>query len=167
MKIFTDFIRKCRKPGGTGIKGFSIIETLIAIMVILSGFLVVISVLAMSLRLAAQSRDRTYAYNIANNLLEKIRIHKYGFGKPATWEKKETVITAEEIALESTATPTVTEFEKTVTASNGSFFGASSGNTDTITITITWYEGTGIGSARTKKEFIVKTEVRRNAPADT
>lgn len=150
-----------------GNKGFSIVETLIAIMVILSGFLVVISVLAMSLRLAAQSRDRTYAYNIANNLLEKIRTHRYGYAKPATWEQKETVISAEEISLEKTTAPTVTEFEKSVTASNGSFFGTVTGNSDTITITITWYEGTGIGSARTKKEFKVKTEVRRNAPDDT
>jgi Tfp pilus assembly protein PilV len=136
-------------------------------MVILSGFLVVISVLAMSLRLAAQSRDRTYAYNIANNLLEKIHSHEYGYAMPATWEQNDYIVSAEEIAPEKTTTPSVTEFTKKITYSNGSFFGHSTANSDVLTITITWYEGTGIGSARTKKEFKVKTEVRRNAPDDT
>lgn len=147
-------------------RGFSIIEALIALIIIMSGFLVVISVVAMSMKLSTQSRDRAYAYTVCTNLLEKIKKHRYGDPKPASWETKEYTKSAEEILLYKDANVLTTEFEKKVDSANGSFFGAV-GDSDTITITITWYEGTGVGGSRVKKEYKVKTEVRRSTPDES
>jgi len=140
--------------------GFSIIEAIIAIMIILGAFLVVISLAAASLRYSTQSRNRIYAQMVAESMLEKIRAHNYGDPEPDFWKMTE----ISRVTTEGTDRPSVTEFKKTITYKNGSFIGNSDENFDIITIVISWEEGTGEQGQHRSHNLTIQTEVRRNAP---
>lgn len=141
-------------------RGFSITELIIAIIVIMSGILTVLSVMAMSLRLSTQTRHRSYAHMVAENMVEKFRDHRYGEPEPASWTKPET----SRVIVEGVPSPLTTDFNKKIQYKNGSFVGKTQDDTDFIELTITWVEGTGAGSSGQEQELIVKTEVRRDVP---
>lgn len=140
--------------------GYSMVELMIATAVIAAALMTLMSIIGMSFRLATQSRQRSYAYLVGNSTLEKIRAHRYGESEPAYWKNPE----YSRVTVEGTATPLTTEFRKEITYENGSFVGNGAGNSDAITIKITWVEGTGKGGAGVQKELTMKTEVRRDVP---
>lgn len=145
------------------IKGMSIIELVIALVIITCGILTAISVLAASLRFSTQSRQQVYAYLVAESMLEKIKAHKYGEPAPKSW--KEPVYY--KISVEGKSEPMLAEFKRdynfTAVGANGSFVDSTKPQTeDIVTIIVTWVEGTGRTSAGINKKLELETKVRKS-----
>jgi type II secretory pathway pseudopilin PulG len=138
--------------------GFSIIEALIAIAIVIGGFLVVFSVIAASLRLSVMDRNRETANMIAQSTLEQIRANAYGVSiLPSEFSPVITTANVEKSNVTQTTT-----FKRTINYQNGSFAGnGSQANYDVVSITISWDEGTGKGGAMKTKTVTVTAPVRK------
>ncbi|MCD4785654.1 MAG: hypothetical protein K8T10_17670 [Candidatus Eremiobacteraeota bacterium] len=144
------------------IKGMSIIEVIIALVVITCGILTALTVIAASLRFSTQSRQQVYAYLVAESMLEKIKAHKYGEPAPKSWKEPEYY----KISIEGKAEPMLAEFKRdynfTAAGANGSFVDSTMPQTeDIVTIVVTWVEGTGRTSAKSKK-IELETKVKKS-----
>ena len=135
--------------------GFTIIEAIITIFIIASGFLILFNVFILSMRSATASRNRMVAELLADSTLEEIRAHKYGTSQPDSWTKPYVVKSIIQGKQNNVA------FNRTITCANGSYFGTVPGDYDKITIIITWVEGTGRGSSGVTKKYKEAAWVRR------
>jgi Tfp pilus assembly protein PilV len=151
-------------------QAFSLIEAIVAVFVIVFGFLVILSIYSTSSRHATQSRNHITACILADNLLAEFRDHPYGAPAPAQWTAPKTftnVIESEFLTGSGGAITKVnriakTTFTTTITYSNGSFVGTStSGNYDDVSFTISWSEGSGVGAARAQKQLQGMVTMRR------
>lgn len=142
-----------------GSRGASIIEALIAVTVVFGGFLVVATLMAASLRLSVQSRNRTYAYLVAESTVEMLNTHRYGEPQPDFWTEPE----YSRVIVEGAPQVQVTEFKKKFSYKNGSFIGKSDEDYDRVTVEITWTEGAGSGGQPRTHKLTVYADVRRNA----
>jgi Tfp pilus assembly protein PilX len=142
-------------------RGFSLIEVILACLVIVMGFLAFLSSYSTSLRHSVQSRDHQMALILAENLLEEVQDHFYGQPRPARWQNgtwSPLIITASD--------PVKTDLHYDVETDpedgNGSFFEASLENRyDVLRITVKWQEGTDSSSASVQKEVVIKRTVWR------
>ena len=138
------------------IKGFTILEVLITIFIITSGFMILYTVFSMQIRHSLQSRSMISAEIIADSTIEEIKAHPYGEPIPKEW--KEPVFTHAYIH----GRKITTEYKKDFNFENKSFIGEEEGDSDKVTIEITWTDATGIeGSGVTRKYkeiFLVRRE---------
>lgn len=120
-------------------RGFSIMEIVIALgvtMVVLVAFLTVFS---NSNKLAVGSRNRSVAIMMAQGLMDDIETHTYGNPEPQQW----TVQDESPVSVWVGNREQKLAFQKTLKYENGSFVGQGAGNSDVVTVTITWREGVG------------------------
>ncbi len=137
-------------------RGATIIEAIITIFVIASGFLILFNVFTLSMRSATASRNLTVAEIIADSTLEEIQAHKYGDKEPYSWSQP--IIIASVIQGHRSNI----EFNRKIEYDNGSFIGDTDGEYDKITITISWVEGSGLGGSGVTKKYRESTWVRRS-----
>lgn len=143
-------------------RGFTVIEVLVTVAVLIVGVLVLSTTFSMSLRQSTSTRERTYALLLVQSLLEEIRAHPYGTPAPPTWagSEKEYLVVLEGRTVE-------TRFQYSVTSSqdqggNGSFFDSNSSAVgDVLKIKVTWTEATGVGSSGNDQKLEVYTNVWR------
>ncbi|MCE1245160.1 MAG: hypothetical protein LWY06_00780 [Firmicutes bacterium] len=130
-------------------------EVVIATFIIFIGFFIMITVFKLSALHATQSRHLVIAQMIADSLMEEMRAHTYGDPAPAYWTEPEQVLTVfqgRKIQI---------SFEKKIEYKNGSFIGKKDDDTDEVTVTIRWVEGTGPHAKGVVKNFAEKLRVRR------
>lgn len=120
-------------------RAFTLIEIAIACGLLVFGALTFLNVFSSSASFSAQSRNRTVATILAQNLLEEIEAHPYGAPAPLSWG--ETTETPTELWLGGRRQQM--KFHKRFEYANGSFVGATDDNEDLVTVTITWREGPG------------------------
>lgn len=119
--------------------GFSIVEIIIALGLVLFGFFTFFSVFSTGSHHAIQTRNRAVANLLAQSYLEEFKAHTYGDSAPEHWGQEEDkplrlVVRGREIQF---------KFHKEITYQNGSFVGQSDENTDRVKILITWREAVG------------------------
>lgn len=142
-------------------RGVSLIEAILACLVVVMGFLAFLSAYSNSLRHSVQSRNHQMALLLAENLLEEIQDHFYGQPRPDRWEDgvwSPLIITAGD--------PVQTDLHYKVETDpddgNGSFFKADLDDRfDVLRLTVTWHEGTDASSAPVKKEIVIARTVWR------
>ncbi|MCE1246983.1 MAG: hypothetical protein LWY06_10095 [Firmicutes bacterium] len=124
-------------------KGISIIELVIACLVIVTGILTLVSCYGLFTAFSAKSRNRVYAEIMAKSMIDRIRAHTYGDPEPFNWNGNTTITLVSEVPVaKALAAKSVTyeNFEQSVAYANGSFVGKAKGNYDTVTVTIRWME---------------------------
>lgn len=124
-------------------RGFSIIELVLGLSLLIIATLVFLSVFSSSSQHALQSRNRTVATLLAHSLMDEMEAHPYGSAPPKSWE------TAVDRPVKAwvEGNPQEMSFHKKITYQNGSFVGTAAGDSDVATITISWREG--VGTAQT------------------
>lgn len=125
--------------------GFTLVEILVCISVLLVGILVSITAYSMSLKEATHTRERQLALLVAENLLERVRAHRYGAVHPLSWGEKNDPRT-EEFTVVVDGRPVETKFTHYVAIGpegNGSFFGDSKEAHDQIRVHVQWHEPLG------------------------
>lgn len=150
-------------------RGFTIMEVLATIAVLILGILVLSTTFSMSLRQSSGTRERTYALLLVQSLLEEIRAHPYGAPAPQSWGSEDAP-TEKQYLVILEGRPVDTRFQYSVTAAtdkggNGSFFDTGSTKVgDVLRVRVTWTEATGVGSSGTAQKLEVLTNVwRQNA----
>ena len=120
-------------------RAYSLMEVIIASVLICTSFLILFSVFSSSSSLAVQSRNRSVALILAQSWMEEIRAHPYGAPPPEHW--------ADEIETPVVAwvegNPQDMNFWKTISYSNGSFIGNSTLDYDEVTVVFEWEENVG------------------------
>ena len=120
-------------------RGFSLVEIIVALGLVMFGFFTFFSVFSTGSHHAIQTRNRAVANLMAQSYLEEFKAHSYGDPAPAAWSEEEDrplrlVVRGREVQF---------KFHKEITYQNGSFVGESDENNDVVRITITWREGVG------------------------
>lgn len=120
--------------------GFSIIELVLGFALLILATAVFLSVFSSSSQHALQSRNRTVAIMLAHNIMDEIEAHPYGSAPPKSW------LTDVDRPVKGWVEGNRQEmdFHKALTYSNGSFVGQGAGDSDVVTITISWREGVGV-----------------------
>lgn len=137
--------------------GFTIIEVLITIFIIASGFLVLFTVFQLHVLHATQSRNRIVAEIIADSLVEEMRAHYYGQTAPRSWTDPVKIIAV----INGFRIDTI--YQKQIQYGNGSFTDQNvNQDTDTATITISWVEGTKIYGRGIQRKYVETLQVRRS-----
>ncbi len=143
--------------------GFTIIEVLVAMVVLLVGITVIVSSFSMNLRQSSATREELMANLVMESLVEEVLDHTYGDPAPATWQSSTVSFPG---VLEGQ--PVRSDFVQSVTiskkAGNGSFFGlggTQQAGTDTVTMTVTWNQASGEGSASQPKVLTADLMVTR------
>jgi Tfp pilus assembly protein PilV len=120
-------------------RGFSLMEIIISLAVTMVVLVAFLTVFSNSNKLALGSRNRSVAIVMAQGLMDDIETHTYGNPEPQAWTAGD----------ESPVTVWVghreqkMQFHKSLTYENGSFVGQAAGDSDVVTVTITWREGVG------------------------
>ncbi len=131
--------------------GFTMIEVIITVFIIASGFLLLYTVFSLHVRQSLLARNRISVELIADSIIEEIQAHPYGEPAPDSWKNPNityAIIQGHKIMI---------TYKKEITFDNKSFIGETDGNSDMVTIKITWAEGTGTegsGRLRTYKESV-------------
>jgi prepilin-type N-terminal cleavage/methylation domain-containing protein len=143
----------------TNKRGFSIIEILIALAVCSIALVAFLTVFTKNSDHALGSRNRTVAILLAQSLMDDIETHTYGAAEPRRWSQSD----EEPVSVWVSGRKQQMLFHKTVAYENGSFVGQSSGNSDLVTINITWREGFGDDqvSGNDNKELELRVPVWR------
>jgi prepilin-type N-terminal cleavage/methylation domain-containing protein len=120
-------------------RGFTIIEIIVALGLMLVGFFTFFSVFSTGSHHAIQTRNRAVANLMAQSYLEEFKAHTYGDPAPLLWSEEEDkplrlVVRGREIQF---------KFHKEITFQNRSFVGESNENHDVVKIVITWRELVG------------------------
>lgn len=120
-------------------RGFSIVEIIVALGLVLLGFFTFFSVFSTGSHHAIQTRNRAVANLLAQSYLEEFKAHTYGDPAPESWTQEEDrplrlVVRGREVQF---------KFHKKITYENGSFVGESDENQDKVKIVITWREAVG------------------------
>ena len=120
-------------------RGFSLVEIIVALGLVMFGFFTFFSVFSTGSHHAIQTRNRAVANLMAQSYLEEFKAHTYGDPAPEVWSEEEEspirlVVRGREVQF---------KFHKEITYQNGSFVGESDENSDVVRITITWREGVG------------------------
>lgn len=124
-------------------RGFTLLECCVATIILLSGFLTVLSMYGMSHRGASLDRNHLYALSVARGVLEEIRAHPYGTSlDPAVLA---------DVHLQGTVEgePIDVVFHKAVRFATQAAIGLSSSDTDVATVTVTWRDTRSGGGGRT------------------
>lgn len=139
--------------------GFTIIEVVVTMAVLVVGILVIVSSFSMNLRESTQSRERLMADVVLENLVEEVLAHSYGDGPSASWANGEKSF---EFIVEGRAQQTrITQNVAQAPDGNGSFFGKSEGDIDRVTLSVEWQEASGVGGSAQSRSLSVDLTVRR------
>lgn len=117
-------------------RGFSLIEIMIALGLVVFGFFTFFSVFATSSQHSIQTRNRAVANLLAQSYLEEFEAHTYGDPAPEKWKEEED----RPLRLVARGRETEFKFHKAITFQNGSFVGESDENHDLVKVVITWRE---------------------------
>ena len=141
-------------------RGFSLMEILIALAICLVAMVAFLGVFAKNNDHALGSRNRSVAILLAESLMDDIETHTYGAPEPRRWTESE----EKPVSVWVSGREQQMLFHKTVSYENGSFVGQGAGETDMVTVTITWREGFGDDQTTTgddNKELEVRVPVWR------
>ncbi len=157
-----------------GKKGMSIVELMIACLIIVTTLLTMVSVFALFYRMAVKSRNRIYAEATARSMMERFADHHYGDPEPFMWTEDETLLFYSEqppsvlVNQSSKAKPSAVTFKKKIAYLNGSFVGKTDNCYDRMTVTITWSEASPekitSGKEGSYTSITFTTEARRSTP---
>jgi len=125
------------------VRGFSLVELILGLAVMLISLLVFFSVFSSSSQHSVQSRNRTVATMLANTMMDEIAAHPYGSPRPKSW----TAAVDRPVQAWVEGNPQEMDFHKKIEFQNGSFVGDAAGDTDLATVTISWREGVGVPQA--------------------
>jgi prepilin-type N-terminal cleavage/methylation domain-containing protein len=143
-------------------RGFTIIEVVIAMVVLAIGIMVIISSFSMNLRQSSQTREELMANLIMESLIEEVLDHTYGDAPPSTWKGGQVSFpgVVDGRTVQSVFTQKVDISKKT---GSGSFFGQGDKgtNTDVVTMTVTWTQASAEGSAGQDKILTADLTVTR------
>ena len=126
----------------SALKGFTIIEVLVATVVLVLGLLVIVTSFGVDLRHSAQTREKQLALFVAENLLEEIAAHPFGLPKPKRWGSRElpqeyeffVVVDGRQVQNK------YKHFVEYGDGATGSFFGHSKKDFDRVRVVISWRE---------------------------
>lgn len=145
-------------------RGFTLVETLIVVLIVCFGFLALLTVYMHNVRYSAMSRAQLLAVMLAENKLSEIRDHPYGSPPPHLWGRRGHP-EIREVPVVVQGRPVKTTFSYWVDIApegNGSFFNASkTQSTDTVEVGVEWREGTADSSAGVEKKLYWKFMVKR------
>lgn len=139
-------------------RGFSILELVLGLALLILALLVFFSVFSSSSQHAVQSRNRTVAIMLAHSVMDEIEAHPYGSTWPKSWKSpvdRPVVVWVE-------GNPQEMDFHKSITFSNGSCVGEGAGDSDEATVAISWREGVGVaepGVVDPKDNKVIKVRV--------
>lgn len=145
-------------------RGFTLVEVLVCVSVLLVGIMVSITAYSMSLKEATHTRERQLALLLAENLTERIRAHPYGAEQPLSWGQ-EREPKWEEFTIVIDGRKVETKFEHYVTLApqgNGSFFGDSQQPYDHLRVCVRWREPLGNTDWKDAELFIDTTVWRQH-----
>lgn len=157
-------------------KGAFLIELIVAMVVIVTGLIMILNLVGSMAVMSVKSRNRIYAEILARSMTDRIKTHEYGDPEPVTWTEDEIVKVIPETdarnAVKGGSPRAVTQvaFKKKVDYENGSFVGKSDKNYDTVTITISWQEAKpgrqlrGEGVKEDTSQLRFDLEVRKITP---
>ena len=118
-------------------------ELLVALVVIMIGFFTFFSVFSTSSQHAIQTQNRAAANMIAQSYMDEFREHTFGAPAPASWDND----TEEPVRMVIKDRETNFVFHKKIEYQTNAFVGGAAGNTDLVTLTITWKEPAGSNQA--------------------
>jgi prepilin-type N-terminal cleavage/methylation domain-containing protein len=149
-------------------RGFTLVEILVVLALVLFGLFALLSVYVANVRHATQSRARILGSVIAQNLLAEIRDHQYGTPPPANWGDPDPTSLApatETCRVFVQGRSVQTSFQKRVSIApdgNGSFFDPRQRHaSDKLLVTIRWVEGEDNQRASEEKNIAFTLLVRR------
>lgn len=122
-------------------RGFAIFEAVLALAILLVAGIIFLQVFSSSTRHSVQTRNRTIAILLANSLLDEVEAHPYGEVAPRSWQ--EGVVKPATVVIQGR--PQVLEYHQEVSYENGSFVGKAAGDSDVVTVRLSWSEGRGYG----------------------
>ncbi|MFN8611177.1 MAG: hypothetical protein U0931_26775 [Vulcanimicrobiota bacterium] len=141
------------KPGRRG-RGLGIVELVMALALIATALITLITVFSKGSRQAVMSRNRTVAVLLCHSTIDELKAHRYGTPAPKSWSQP--TMTPVKIYVEGH--PQLMEFKRTLTIPKD-FVEVTDVNTAEVTIKIEWDEG--IGQNGGHKEMTVKVPVWR------
>lgn len=115
-------------------------ELVLTLALVVMAFLVFMSIFSSSSRHSVQSRNRTVAILLANNLMDEFEAHKYGDPAPPSWTQP----LAQPVQVWVESRSQQMDFHKRLQFQNGSFVGNTTGDQDLVNVTISWREGHGV-----------------------
>jgi hypothetical protein len=121
-------------------RGLSLVESILALCIVLMAFLVFMSVFSSSSRATVQSRNRTGAILLANTLIDEFEAHPYGAPAPKWWTSTQDQPLA--VWVEGKQ-PLMAYHKKLEYEKGGSFVGNGNGDDDVVVVTISWQEAGG------------------------
>ena len=125
------------------VRGFSLIELIIAFALIVVGFFTFFSVFSTGSHHAIQTQNRAGANMLAQGYLDEFRAHTFGSPAPAHWAQP--VDTPVRMVIKDR--PTEFIFHKKIEYQTGAFVDGTKGDQDRVTLTITWKEPAGSNQA--------------------
>lgn len=120
-------------------RGMALTEMIMAIFIAAIAFYVFLTVFGAGARHAVQTRNRTAAIMLAQSLMDEIEAHPYGEPAPQSWANG----VKEPVVVWVNGRPQQMKFTQQLTFQNRSFLGEAAGNSDLVTIRITWQEAVG------------------------
>lgn len=123
-------------------RGFTLLESLIAMAVVMTGLLVLLSVFTLSRRQGDANRSRLYANLVVSNLVEEVLAHRYGTPAPADWSQPREPRVVVEGRLVATRIEPRVEVARDQ-GGNGSLFGATPDIYDVVRVSATWKDQKG------------------------
>lgn len=120
-------------------RGLTIMEIMIAALLVMFGFFTFFSVFSTGSHHATQTRNRAVANLMAQSIMEEFKAHNYGDPAPASWSVEE----ERPFRMVIGDRESVFKFHKAITFENGSFIGNDTKDQDLATIVITWKEVMG------------------------
>lgn len=119
--------------------GFSIMELVVALCLIVVGFFTFFSVFSTGAHHAVQTQNRAAANMLAQSYMDDFRAHTFGAPAPALWSEK----TDRPVRMVINDRETEFVFNKTIAFETGAFIGTAAGDKDKVTLTIGWNEPVG------------------------
>lgn len=121
------------------LRGFSLIEIMIAMALMMFGFFTFFSVFSSGSHHAKQTRNRAVAMVLAESYMDEFKAHTYGDPAPKLWDEPED----KPIRLVVGGREQQFKYHKTIQYKNGSFVGKSKEDFDLVTMVISWRENVG------------------------
>lgn len=142
-------------------KGFTIIEIIISIAILVIALSVLLGTFTLDLRHATQTREALLARLVLESLAEEVQAHQYGSPKPARWDGEvksfPTVVEGRKV---------INQFSTRVTLDpklgNGSVFGQSQESLDVLLLEVKWTEATSAGASSQEKSLTVNLSVAKS-----
>lgn len=115
--------------------GFTLLESLFALTVVVAALLILLSVFTLSRRQGDENRARLLAQYLVQNLVAEVLAHRWGTPKPADWEEvrvREMLVEGRRLQLQ--LSPKV----EVAPGGDGSLFGQARNNRDVVRVSVTW-----------------------------